>query len=168
MVERTSQNNLTSDLPDDPNQQLGLEILPNGSDWGYKVGFTPEFYPNDFTQMKKKELNRYGGSNCEAESVSIKSVKNREFHIAGLMIESQIQVFQDLLDSNSEVDILSPLTPNGGMECFLKKGELGNYKGYDPHTEERIFEYTLDLVSTGRDETENERNAIVTSIVDIN
>jgi len=159
-----SENSSTSRFPDNPNQQLGLELRPNGPDWSYPSGFTPEFYPEDFTQMKKKELNRYGGSNCEAESVSIKSVKNREFHIAGKMVETQISVFQDLLDSNSELDIISPLTPKGGMECFLKQGELGNYVGFDPHTQERIFEYTLDLVSTGRDEVENERNAIVTAI----
>lgn len=155
-------------FPVNPNQKLGLELSPIGEDWGYNQGFAPEFYPEDFTQMKKHKLNRYGGSACSAESVSIKSVKNREFHIAGKMIESEIQMFQDFMDVNSPITIYSPLTPNGGMECFLKKAELGNYVGFDPQTRERIFEYNVDLVSNGNDEAEREENAIVTEIVNVN
>lgn len=158
----------TNNIPDNPNEAMGLELFPQDPNWQYQSGFTPEFYPKDFTQMKKRELTTYGGSNCGTESVSIKSVKNREFHIAGKLIESQIPVFQDFMDVDSKIDIYSPLTPRGGMECFLKQAELGNYVGYDPVTEERIFEYVLDLKSTGRDEAEGDENAIVTAIVDIN
>ena len=142
-----------------PNEQLGFEINPIDVEWE----FTPEFYPSDFTQRKKKELDRYGG-NCGGESVSVKSIKNREFHAAGLLLEGEINIFQALLDYEGKVDILSPLTPAGGMECFIKQGELGNQKGWDPHNRQWMFKYTMDLVSTGRDEYDSGNNAIVTAI----
>jgi hypothetical protein len=144
----------------DPNEQLGFEIAPADTTWS----FVPEFYPSDFTQMKKKELSRYGGK-CGGESVSIKSIKNREFHVTGMLLQGEINIFQGLLDYEGEVDLLSPLTPSGGMECYIKQGELGNQQGYDPHTQQWMFEFTLDLVSTGRDEHDTGTNDIVTAIM---
>jgi hypothetical protein len=148
-------------ISSDPNQQLGFEISPATTSWS----FAPEFYPDDFTQMKKKELSRYGG-NCGGESVSIKAIKNREFHVTGVLLQGEINIFQGLLDYDKEVDLLSPLTPAGGMECYVKQGELGNQNGWDPHTRQWMFKFTLDLVSTGRDEHDTGNNEIVTAIID--
>jgi hypothetical protein len=144
----------------DPNTQLGFEIDPADTVWS----FAPEFYPESFTQMKKKKLTRYGG-NCGGESVSIKSIKNREFHVTGVLLQGEISLFQGLLDYGGKVDVLSPLTPSGGMECYIKKGELGKQKGFDPHTRQWMFEFTMDLVSTGRDEHDTGKNEIVTEIM---
>lgn len=143
-----------------PNRQLGFEISPADVSWS----FTPEYYPEDFTQMKKKELSRYGGG-CNGESVSIKMVKNRELHVTGVLLEGEINIFHGLLDLDSEVDLLSPLTPEGGLECYIKKGELGNQTGWDPHNKQWLFKFTLDLVSTGRDEYDNSQNEIITAIL---
>lgn len=150
-------------ISSNPNQQLGFEISPKETSWT----FTPEFYPKDFTQMKKKKLSRYGGG-CNGESVSIKSIKNREFHVTGVLLQGELNIFQALLDFEGKVDLLSPLTPAGGMECFIKQGELGNQKGWDPHTQQWMFKFKLDLVSTGRDENGSDRNAIVTAIMQEN
>jgi hypothetical protein len=147
-------------IPDNPNKQLGFEISPDDKDWD----FIPEFYPEDFTQMKKKELTRYGGG-CSGETVSIKSVKNREFHVEGVLLQGEVNLFQGLLDLEGKVDLLSPITPNGGMECFIKQGELGNQTGWDPQTRQWMFKFNLDLVSTGRDEYDSGKNAIVTAIM---
>lgn len=144
-----------------PNKQLGFEIDPRKTSWV----FTPEFYPDDFTQMKKKELNRYGSGACSGESVSIKSIKNREIHVSGVILHGEIRHFQSLIDLEEKVDLLSPLTSNGGLECVIKSGELGNQKGWDPMTNQRMFKFTLDLVSTGRDERDSSQNAIVTAIM---
>lgn len=144
----------------DPTKQLGFEIYPTEM----ARSFIPEFYPDDFTQMKKRELTRYGG-NCGGESVSIKAVKNREIHVSGVMLEGEVKIFNKLVDYNGTVEIYSPLIPNGGMECFIKKGELGNQSGWDPHTRQWMFEYTLDLVSTGKDEHKGGQNSIVTAII---
>jgi hypothetical protein len=151
----TTQNS----IPDDPNEQMGFEINPQGTWWA----FAPEFYPDRFTQQKSKELNR-NAQQCGGESVSLKAIKNREFHVKGVLLEGEIPVFQKLLDFEERVDILSPLTPSGGMECYLKQGELGKQKGWDPHTRQWMFKYSMDLVSTGRDEYQRDRNAIVTAI----
>lgn len=150
-----------SQTTSNPNEQLGFEISPSNSGWS----FVPEFYPDEFTQMKKKELSRYGGS-CGGESVSIKAIKNREFHVSGVILEGEINIFQSLLDLESEVDLISPLTQTGGMECFIKQGELGNQQGWDPHTQQWMFKFNLDLVSTGRDEYNRDENDIVTAILD--
>lgn len=145
----------------DPTEKLGFEISPQEASWT----FIPEFYPESFTQMKKKEFDRYGGK-CNGETVSIKSVKNREFHATGVLLQGEVSVFQSLQDVESEVDLISPLTANGGMECFVKKAELGEKKGWDPHNQQWMFEYTIDLLSTGRDEYDDGgNNAIVSEII---
>lgn len=146
-------------ITSNPNEPLGFEINPTNTNWS----FTPEFYPKDFTQMKKTKLKRYGGG-CNGESVSIKSTKNREFHITGNILEGEINIFHGLMDHDDIVDVLSPLTPSGGMECHIKQAELGNQNGWDPKTQQRIFKYTLDLVSTGQDEYDVGRNEIITAI----
>jgi hypothetical protein len=146
----------------DPNEQLGFEISPVSLRWS----FTPEFYPDDFTQMKKRELNRHPSGSCSGENVSLKAVKNREYNATGVLLQGEINVFQALLDHNGAVDLLSPLCPKGGAECYVKQGELGKQKGWDPHTRQWYFEYSIDLVATSRDETENGNNSIVTAIID--
>lgn len=144
-----------------PNKQLGFEISPTDEYWS----FIPEFYPEDFSQMKKKELNRYASGGCGGESVEIKSIKNREFNATGVLLQGEINVFQGLLDHEGVVDLLSPITTGGGAECYIKQGEIGKQKGWDPHTQQWMFEYTIDLVSTGRDEHDTGDNAIVTAIL---
>lgn len=145
-----------------PNKELGFEISPQDIRWT----FIPEFYPEDFTQSKDKKLDEYGG-NCGAQSVTIKSIKNREFHAKGVILRGEISNFNSLMDFDGKVDLISPLTPSGGMECFIKRAELGNQSGWDPLRKQRMFQYTLDLVSTGTDERESTQNDIVTDLVNI-
>lgn len=159
-----------------PNKPLGFEIILNGNGTNFVTPFlnqaslqepeldlntfAPEFYPDSLTVMKKKKLNRYGNG-CEGESVSIKAVKNREFHVSGVMLRSEIPDFHSLADHRDTVDLITPKAPNGGAECHVKKTELGKQAGWDPINEERQFEYSIDLVSTGRDEDGDGVNAIV-------
>jgi hypothetical protein len=145
-----------------PNKQLGFEISPVEVSWA----FVPQFYPETFTQMKKKELDRYGGK-CDGESVSIKSIKNREFNAAGRLLQGEVSIFQALSDIDSEVDLISPKAERGGIECFVKQAELGQQVGWNPHHRQWMFEYTIDLVSTGRDEhDDSSNNDIVTALID--
>ena len=143
------------------NKRLGFEIdIVNKG----RV-FIPEFYPEDFTQEKKRKFNRYG-SGCDGESVSIKKEKNREFHVRGVVLRRSIPIVNTIIDENGPVDIISPLTSSGGVRCRVKKGQIGNVSGWDPIHEEWLFEYTLDFISTGRDEHGENDNAIVTSLLD--
>lgn len=145
-----------------PNRPLGFEVEPT-TDVSWT--FAPEFYPEDFSQLKKRELDR-NGKQCGGENVSIDAIKNREFHAEGVILGREVATFQRLLDYRNTVNILSPLTPYGGMECQIKEGELGSEQGWDPHEQDRLFDYTLDLVSTGRDEHGGDgQNAIVTGII---
>jgi len=171
-----------ADFPDSPHQRPGFEIRaqPTESDsedefstlhadasggGAHNLAFVPDYYPDRFTQTKKKELAR-NGRQCAGESVSIKTIKNREFHVKGVLLEYEVAAFQQLIDYEGPVEVLSPLTPSGGMACIIKNGELGNPKGYDPHAGQWLFEYMLDLVSTGEDEYDRGRNAIVSAIMD--
>lgn len=149
--------------PENPNEQLGFEISAPGSFWS----FVPDFYPSDFTQSKETELKRYGGD-CNGESVSIKKIKNREVHVTGKVLESEVSIFNTMMDTSGVVDLISPLTPNKGLECHIKQAELGNQAGVDPFTGQRVFEYKVDLVSTGKDEYGSQTNDIVSSILGAN
>lgn len=169
-----------ADYPDSPNQQPGFEIRAADQNEigkvdgfsnqttevsGSHLAFVPDYYPDRFVQTKEKELER-NGRQCAGESVSIDTIKNRDFHVKGVLLEYEVAAFQQLIDHEGPVEILSPLSPRGGMECIIKQGELGNNKGYDPHAEQWMFEYMVDLVSTGDDEYDRGRNAIVSAIID--
>lgn len=145
-----------------PNESLPFGIQPNDLNWE----FAPKYYPSKFTIMKSKELRRFGG-NCGGESISIEKTKNREINVNGEMLQERIGQFNSLVDHDGKVTLYSPLAPNkAGIECFIKDGELGNETGWDSEKRQRMFEYTLDLVSTGLDEYNQGRNAIITSITD--
>lgn len=144
-----------------PNQQLGFEVVAFTEEENFS--FAPEYYPKDFTAMKKTEFDRYGG-NCGGETVSIKAVKNRELHAKGLMTTNGLAIFNHLMDHSGKVDLISPIIPGGGMECRIKRIERGNDAGVDPVTASRLFEYSIDFISTGKDEAFDGNNGIVTSI----
>lgn len=144
---------------ENPNKKLPFEIsIPNSF-----YAFIPEFYP-ELRQTKDKELDRYG-EQTNGESVSIKQIKNREFHIKGSILRDEIAMVNLLLDYDGPVDMISPLTPDGGMECLIEGGEIGKQVGWDPLTRQREFAYSMDLVSTGSDEYNRGANAIVTAIL---
>lgn len=152
---------IISPTSDHPNEQLGFEISPQNSPWN----FVPKYYPEDFTEMKKKDLDRHGNG-CEGESVSIKQVKNREFHVAGVMLREKLFIFRKLANYDDPVDLISPLLEDGGMEVYIKRAERGNQSGWDPHRNQRLFEYDIDLVSTGKDEGEGDgNNGIITELI---
>lgn len=146
-------------IPTDPNQRLGWELVGEDNEWS----FAPTFYPERFTQSKEREFDRNYRS-CEGENISIKGIKNRSFHAKGTLLGSEIETFNNVVDHDGLVDIISPLTPGGGMECEIKNTELGEIEGYDPVRQEWLFKYTIDLVSTGRAKSDSPYNAIVTAI----
>lgn len=148
-------------IPDDPTAQLGFEIVPTAEWWT----FAPTYYPDQFRQTKDRDLNR-NGRQCRGEDVSLKAIKNREFHATGVVLASEVPILQRLIDYGDVVDLISPITPDGGMECHIKNAELGEKRGYDPIERMWMFKYSIDLVSTGADEYDTGQNAIVTAIAD--
>lgn len=127
--------------------------------------FVPTFYPEQFRETKDRKLKR-DGRQCGGEDISIDKIKNRSFHAAGVVLSSEIPAFNWLMDFDQPVDLISPKSPSGGMECLVKNAELGEWAGYNVLEEEHQFEYTIDLVSTGSDEYNQGENPIVSEIVD--
>jgi len=148
------------DISDEPAESLPFEVKPEQKNWT----FAPHYYPDRFPQTKEKELNR-SGHQCSGEDISVKTVKNEEFHISGIILSSEVGKFKSVRDFSGKVNLYSPLNPTGGVECMVKSGEVdANPSGFDALQQEWQFEYTLDLVSTGTDEYSRGRNAIVTAI----
>lgn len=147
-------------IPQDPHEEIGFEITPHEPSWT----FAPQYYPDSFRQTKGRELER-NPRQCLGETVTIKKIENREFHVKGVVLSFEVKWFQSLMDYQGKVDLLSPITKSGGMECVVKDSELGEIEGYDPHHRQWKFEYTVDLLSTGRDEYSTSENAIVTEIL---
>jgi hypothetical protein len=146
-------------LPDNPNEQPAFEVNPRDAYWT----FAPVYYPERLTQAKPRELNR-SGSQCGGENVRTDKIKNREFHITGKLLDGELNTFHELMEYEGVFDVITPTTPDGGMECKLKKPELGEQTGWDPKFRQWKFNYTLDFVSTGRDEYDDDENQILNAI----
>lgn len=139
-----------SSFPDNPTPDIGFSIYTSeGPD------FHPLYYPSRFTITTEKELSRTS-ANCEGERVSVKKLKNSEIHITGRVHSSDMEALNALSESVQPVEVNTPALADGAMEAYVKSAERGDVVAYDafPKAEEWMFEYTIDLVSTGRDEYE--------------
>jgi hypothetical protein len=125
--------------------------------------FAPKFYPDRFNQKFKKDLRREG-QQCKGEDVSIKKNENSQFHATGVLLEENLRLFQTLSNHQGVVDLMTPISPDGGMECYIESADVGEIEGWNPSERQWMFKYTMDLVSTGLDEFgNNSENDIVTS-----
>ena len=134
-------------------------------DYGVRgsVRFGPRFYPKDIVVSKEHKNNR-SQNPCSGEDVTKIGKKNREIHIVGLLRKSEMEAFDDLLDYMDTVTLIS-LTWSG--EVSLEDGELHGPVGYDPNAKEYLWEYTLNLLSTGEDERDhNTSNGIISDGTD--
>lgn len=146
-----------------PNDGLIFEIDPNDTEI---KPFAPEYYPDRFNKAISKELNR-DTKQCKGEDISIKEMKNAELHATGVMLASQSRRFQELSKHKGTVDLITPISPRGGIQCYIKKAELGEIEGYDPKNDEWEINYTIDFVGTGNDEYgDDTRSSIVTELLD--
>lgn len=149
-----------------PNDQLVFSVVTKSrEEGGDTFEFTPEYYPDRFTKVMEKELSREG-QQCKGEDVSVKKFKNPDIHATGVTFAHQVSTLEDLHLHEGKVDLYTPISPNGGLEAYVKKVEVGEINGWNPHEEEWMFDYTMDLVSTGRDEYGNDReNSVVTNLL---
>jgi hypothetical protein len=127
--------------------------------------FAPKFFPDRFNQSFDKELRREG-QQCRGEDVSIKNLKNSEFHATGVVLEENLRRVQKLANHDGVVDMITPISPNGGMECYIKSGDVGELEGWNPVYRQWMFNYTFDFVSTGLDEFGNDtENDVVSGLI---
>jgi len=114
------------------------------------VTFGPAYIPTRFSIKKDRNLNREDNF-CGNEDISDLGSKNREIHISGPLREDEIGAFGDLLDHN---DPLGIVTPGWGGEIRIKGGEYEGPRSIDPRSGQALYKFTLDVVSTGRDEAQ--------------
>lgn len=150
-----------------PNDQLVFSVVPKDGN-GETVGieFSPEFYPDRFNKVMKKELNR-DGQQCRGEDVSVKSFKNSEIHATGVCFARHVSTLEEVHNHEGKVELYTPISPDGGLEAFVKKVEVGEMNGWNPKEGEWMFDYTLDFISTGFDEYGvDNTNDVVSSLLD--
>lgn len=140
----------SSQTPPDPSAQSAFLLTGD-------ITFGPFYSPKRISVSKERELNRQE-TFCGGEDVTDLGSKNREIHIAGRLLESELEAFEGLLDNNEPLDMT---TPGWTGEIMVKSGEYEGPVGRDSRTREYFFQYSLDVVSTGRDESGNVDYGIV-------
>lgn len=140
-----------SQFPDSPAESLDFAIYAPGYE------FTPLYHPERLIVTTEKKLSRTGAG-CEGERVSIDTLKNSDLSIVGKMHSADLSDVNNLAEENDPVEVLSPVLRSGGMEAVVKRTERGEILSWDgfPLAEDWLIQYQIDLVSTGRDEYENE------------
>jgi hypothetical protein len=124
------------------------------------VVFGPFYAPKRISVTKDRDLNRQENF-CGGEDVTDLGSKNRELHFAGKLLGNELLAFEALLDNDEPLDLT---TPGWGGQIMVSGGEYEGPEGVDPRTGANFFTYSLDVVSTGRDESDgNHHNAAAES-----
>jgi hypothetical protein len=110
--------------------------------------FQPFYVPERRPVSKERNLNRKENW-CGGEDVNDWGAKNREIHVSGLLLDSELDTFNAVLDSGETFDLVMPAWSG---EVNVLAGELDGPVAVDARKKEYLYQYTLDLVSTGRDE----------------
>lgn len=113
-----------------------------------EITFAPFYAPERIAVTKERELNREGNF-CGGEDVTDLGAKNRDIHLSGMLLESELETYEALLDNDKPLDLT---TPGWSGEVMVAGGEYEGPVGRDPRNGLYFFKYSLDLVSTGRDE----------------
>lgn len=112
------------------------------------IYFAPFFSPSRVSNSKERNLH-WDENFCGGEDVTDTGSKNRDIHIAGLIKESEIASFDRIVESNDP----HVLVVDGWEgEVRVKSGEWEGPVAFEPQSQERLFQYSFDFVSTGRDE----------------
>lgn len=110
--------------------------------------FQPLFVPERMEEVKERNLDRQENW-CGGEDVTDFGAKNREFHISGRLLESEIGTFDAVLDAGTAFDMVSVLWTG---EVYVVRGTLEGPLWYDPRLKDFIYTYSIDVLSSGRDE----------------
>jgi hypothetical protein len=116
------------------------------------VTFGPFYSPKRISVKKDRELNRQENF-CGGEDVTDLGSKNREMHISGRFLESELAAFEALLDNTEPLDLT---TPGWTGQIMVSGGEYEGPLGRDGRTRQFFFGYSIDVVSTGRDEEDGD------------
>lgn len=115
---------------------------------GDGVLFRPRFFPDTIRVTKPRNLDR-DKNFCKGEDVTDNGSKNRDIHLTGRMLGSEMNSFDNLVESSNALTMTSA---SWSGEIRVAEGEHEGPNGYHPPSGDMFWKYTLDLVSTGRDE----------------
>jgi hypothetical protein len=116
------------------------------------VDFTPRYVPTRFSIVKSRNLDR-DENFCGGEDVSDIGSQNREIHVAGTVRSRELQSFNDLLDLGEPVELV---IPGWVGEVNVEDGDLEGPTQIEPNTHDELYQYSLNFVSTGENESEYE------------
>jgi len=114
-----------------------------------EVSFGPRYFPERIQVTKERELDRTSNF-CRGEDVSDKGAKNRDIHINGKLLGFEKEALDNVADHRGTYT-MSSATWSG--EVRVKTIEYEGPVSFHPPSGSLFWEYTMDLVSTGRDET---------------
>jgi hypothetical protein len=143
-----------------PKGGRGIPFAVEGADYS----FVPKYYPERFTQTRDNELKR-DAAQCAGEEVYVEKKKNKELHANGIVLADNLDTLRMLLDDTDNVDLISPIAGDGGIEVVLKSGKIGEITGWDRFDEQWQFKYTLDFVSSGKDNRDDQFSTVVDRFV---
>lgn len=124
-----------------------LGVTVGGTD---TMEFRPEYIPNRIKLSKERKLSRNSGF-CGLEDVHESHGKNREVHLSGYILRSELESFSKVLDWNKEAELVTPGLPEG-LIVRVNQGDREGPVAYDPQYNEYQWRYSLDLLSTGDSE----------------
>lgn len=122
---------------------------------GHIVDFRPHYVPDRLQVSKERNLVRHANF-CGLEDVFEIHGHNREIHLTGKLLHSEVAKFESVIDNSQTAELLSAAWSG---EVRTVQGEYEGPIGWDPIEREYLWSYTLDLVSTGLNEVENIRYA---------
>lgn len=129
-----------------------------GNTIDFKVGvFRPVYYPDRVSVSKKRNLNTEDAV-CDGQYVTDNGGENRKIHVKGVVLQDNLSQFEALVDSGIPHDLLCE---QGEWEVYVEDSKVEGPRAWDGAEHSWWFDYTLDLVSSGRDEVGDDTGGIV-------
>lgn len=120
------------------------------------VQFEPTYYPDTIRRVGDKKLQEEK-SPRGGEEVTIDKIHNAHYHITGVVTSDEIDQLKRLHHDCRPAQLTCHMTNN--LSTIVKKVEIAERDGWDPESESWLWNYTLDLVSTGIDEFGGDQNS---------
>lgn len=112
--------------------------------------FNPTYIPQRIELSKERELSRKANF-CGLEDIFEIHGKNREVHLSGYILRSELSDFSNVLNWNKEATLITPGLPDG-LRVRIRKGDREGPVSFDPQQKEYQWKYSLDVISTGESE----------------
>lgn len=129
-----------------------------GAEVDFRLGyFAPRYYPDDVRVSKKRNVETED-SLCEGQYAKDLGGKNRKVHATGVVLGKNLQELNDIVEEGIPFAFRSM---QWSGEVLITKYKVSGPTHYDGPENSWWFTYTLDAISTGRDEAGETNNGII-------